>query len=101
MEISTIIIWRRGSAWWRRDDRPRRGDPVYLACGTDRHFGKYRRSRRHERRDFVQGIRHMFGSASLRHATKHYFGSFIDGSLETLCGSADIALAAALVGEPR
>ena len=65
------------------------------------HFGKYRRSRRHERRDFVQGIRHMFGSASLRHATKHYFGSFIDGSLETLCGSADIALAAALVGEPR
>jgi len=49
----------------------------------------------------VQGIRHMFGSASLRHATKHYFGSFIDGSLETLCGSADIALAAALVGEPR
>ena len=43
----------------------------------------------------------MFGSASLRHATKHYFGSFIDGSLETLCGSVDIALAAALVGEPR
>ena len=96
------------------------GVAVVTAAGADSHFGitvnsftsvsldpplllwcMDRRSRRHERRDFVQGIRHMFGSASLRHATKHYFGSFIDGSLETLCGSADIALAAALVGEPR